>query len=97
MLSLFLSAFFLGLLFNAAPGAIFAESLRRGIKGGLFTSIRSADWFTSRRFHVGSPWPARCSGTLHAAQHRVTLGTRWRRVAALACMAKFSRCPFACA
>lgn len=35
MVSLFISAFFLGLLFNAAPGAIFAESLRRGIKGGF--------------------------------------------------------------
>ncbi|MBW4975416.1 LysE family translocator [Roseovarius mucosus] len=35
MVSLFASAFLLGLLFNAAPGAIFAESLRRGIKGGF--------------------------------------------------------------
>jgi len=35
MVSLFFSAFLLGLLFNAAPGAIFAESLRRGIKGGF--------------------------------------------------------------
>jgi len=35
MVGLFVSAFFLGLLFNAAPGAIFAESLRRGIKGGF--------------------------------------------------------------
>jgi chemosensory pili system protein ChpE len=35
MLSLFLSAFLLGLLFNATPGAIFAESLRRGIRGGF--------------------------------------------------------------
>lgn len=35
MLELFLSAFLLGLLFNAAPGAIFAESLRRGMRGGF--------------------------------------------------------------
>jgi threonine/homoserine/homoserine lactone efflux protein len=35
MYALFISAFLLGLLFNAAPGAIFAESLRRGIKGGF--------------------------------------------------------------
>ena len=35
MTGLFVSAFLLGLLFNAAPGAIFAESLRRGIKGGF--------------------------------------------------------------
>lgn len=35
MVGLFVSAFLLGLLFNAAPGAIFSESLRRGIKGGF--------------------------------------------------------------
>jgi threonine/homoserine/homoserine lactone efflux protein len=35
MIELFLSAFALGLLFNAAPGAIFAESLRRGIRSGF--------------------------------------------------------------
>jgi threonine/homoserine/homoserine lactone efflux protein len=33
--ALFASAFLLGLLFNAAPGAVFAESLRRGIRGGF--------------------------------------------------------------
>lgn len=32
---LFLYAFMLGLVFNAAPGAILAESLRRGLKGGF--------------------------------------------------------------
>ena len=35
MLELFLSAAALGFLFNATPGAIFAESLRRGIRGGF--------------------------------------------------------------
>ena len=35
MISLFISAFMLGLLFNAAPGAIFAASLKRGIEGGF--------------------------------------------------------------
>lgn len=35
MPDLFASAFLLGLLFNAAPGAIFAESLRRGLIGGF--------------------------------------------------------------
>lgn len=35
MFELFISAFFLGVLFNAAPGAILAESLRRGLKGGF--------------------------------------------------------------
>jgi chemosensory pili system protein ChpE len=32
---LFFSAFALGALFNATPGAIFAESLRRGMRGGF--------------------------------------------------------------
>jgi threonine/homoserine/homoserine lactone efflux protein len=32
---LFASAFALGLLFNAMPGAVFAESLRRGLRGGF--------------------------------------------------------------
>lgn len=35
MIELFASAFFLGLLFNATPGAIFTESLRRGLRGGF--------------------------------------------------------------
>lgn len=35
MFELFLSAFLLGLLFNAMPGAILAESLRRGLRGGF--------------------------------------------------------------
>lgn len=35
MTELFVSAFGLGLLFNAMPGAIFAESLRRGLRGGF--------------------------------------------------------------
>ncbi|WP_082537086.1 MULTISPECIES: LysE family translocator [unclassified Aureimonas] len=35
MTELFASAFILGLLFNAIPGAIFSESLRRGLRGGF--------------------------------------------------------------
>jgi threonine/homoserine/homoserine lactone efflux protein len=35
MLELFASAFVLGVLFNATPGFIFAESLRRGLRGGF--------------------------------------------------------------
>jgi len=31
---LFVSAFLLGLVFNAAPGAVFAETVRRGLRGG---------------------------------------------------------------
>ena len=39
MLSLFGYAFILGLLFNAAPGAIFAASLKRGIQGGFMPAF----------------------------------------------------------
>ena len=35
MSSLFISAFFLGLVFNAAPGAVFAETVRHGAQGGF--------------------------------------------------------------
>lgn len=34
MTTLFISAFFLGLIFNAAPGAVFAETIRQGVRGG---------------------------------------------------------------
>lgn len=34
MFMLFLSAFLLGLIFNAAPGAVFAETVRQGARGG---------------------------------------------------------------
>ena len=34
MLSLFATAFLLGLVFNAAPGAVFAETVRQGLRGG---------------------------------------------------------------
>lgn len=35
MLSLFISAFLLGLIFNAAPGAVFAETVRQGARHGF--------------------------------------------------------------
>src|SRR5687768_16030239 len=35
MLTLIAAAFGLGLIFNAAPGAVFAETVRRGIRGGF--------------------------------------------------------------
>lgn len=35
MFSLFASAFLLGLVFNAAPGAVFAETVRQGVRGGF--------------------------------------------------------------
>lgn len=34
MFTLFASAFVLGLVFNAAPGAVFAETVRQGVRGG---------------------------------------------------------------
>ena len=39
MIELFLSALALGILFNAAPGAIFALSLKRGIQGGFWPAF----------------------------------------------------------
>ncbi len=39
MLTLFAYAFALGLLFNATPGAIFAETLRRGLQGGFAAAL----------------------------------------------------------
>lgn len=35
MLTVFVSAFLLGLIFNAAPGAVFAETVRQGVRGGF--------------------------------------------------------------
>jgi chemosensory pili system protein ChpE/L-lysine exporter family protein LysE/ArgO len=34
VLALFLTALLLGFVFNAAPGAVFAETIRRGLRGG---------------------------------------------------------------
>lgn len=39
MLSLFITAFLLGLIFNAAPGAIFAETVREGVRGGYKSAL----------------------------------------------------------
>jgi chemosensory pili system protein ChpE len=35
MVEVFMLAFWIGLAFNAAPGAVFSESLRRGMRGGF--------------------------------------------------------------
>lgn len=35
MSTLFVAAFFLGLIFNAAPGAVFSETVRQGVRGGF--------------------------------------------------------------
>lgn len=39
MLALFVSAILLGLLFNAAPGAVFAETVRQGVRGGFRSAL----------------------------------------------------------
>ncbi len=39
MTELFLSAFALGVIFNAAPGAILTESMRRGLRGGFAPAL----------------------------------------------------------
>lgn len=39
MITLFISAFVLGVIFNAAPGSVFAESLRRGLQGGYHSAL----------------------------------------------------------
>jgi chemosensory pili system protein ChpE len=38
-MTIFLSAIFLGLIFNAAPGPVFAETLRRGLQGGYKSAL----------------------------------------------------------
>jgi len=35
MLTLFITAFALGMVFNASPGAVFAETVRQGVRGGF--------------------------------------------------------------
>ena len=35
----FIQAFILGLLFNAAPGVVFTETIKRGINGGFFPAL----------------------------------------------------------
>lgn len=39
MITIFITAFVLGAIFNIAPGAIFAESLRRGARGGYWPAL----------------------------------------------------------
>tara|TARA_B100001996_G_C18622837_1_gene578453 strand:+ start:781 stop:1392 length:612 start_codon:yes stop_codon:yes gene_type:complete len=35
----FIQAFILGLLFNAAPGVVFTETIKRGVTGGFFPAL----------------------------------------------------------
>lgn len=39
MVALFIAAFLLGLVFNAAPGAVFAETVRQGVRGGFRSAL----------------------------------------------------------
>ncbi len=39
MSTLFITAFLLGLVFNAAPGAVFAETVRQGLSGGYRAAL----------------------------------------------------------
>lgn len=39
MVTLFLSALSLGFIFNAAPGAVFAETLKQGLRGGFKSAL----------------------------------------------------------
>ena len=36
----FIEAFLLGLIFNAAPGVVFAETVKRGINGGVWPALQ---------------------------------------------------------
>ena len=39
MLNLFFAAFLLGLIYNAMPGAVFAETVRQGVRGGFAPAL----------------------------------------------------------
>ncbi len=61
---LFISAFLLGLIFNAAPGAVFAETVRRGVRGGyrpalavqIGSLVGDATWAVLGLLGVGLLW-----------------------------------------
>lgn len=61
MLTLFISAFLLGLIFNAAPGAVFAETVRQGVRGGFKPAfavqvgslVGDASWAVLGLFGIG--------------------------------------------
>lgn len=39
MLNLFIASFLLGLIYNAMPGAVFAETVRQGVRGGFAPAL----------------------------------------------------------
>ena len=73
MIQILSIAFLLGLIFNAAPGAVFAETIRRSMTGGfreaLHTATGIADWRRAMG-HIGAAW-SRCAAAkpIAAAPH----------------------------
>jgi len=80
MTTLFISAFLLGLIFNAAPGAVFAETVRRGVRGGyrpalavqLGSLVGDATWAILGLVGIGLllqldwlRWPIGVAGTVY--------------------------------
>ena len=80
MTTLFISAFLLGLIFNTAPGAVFAETVRQGVRGGyrpalgvqLGSLVGDALWAVLGLVGIGLllqldwlRWPIGVAGTLY--------------------------------
>lgn len=80
MTTLFISAFLLGLIFNAAPGAVFAETIRQGVRGGyrpalavqIGSLVGDALWAVLGLVGIGLllqlewlRWPIGVAGTLY--------------------------------
>src|SRR5882762_5561710 len=56
MVTLFITAFVLGLVFNATPGPVFAETVRQGV-GGFRSALAGAVRLARRRRTLGSGRP----------------------------------------
>lgn len=82
MISLLLTAFLLGLVFNAAPGAVFAETVRQGLRGGwrpalsvqLGSLVGDATWAVLGLLGIGLAlqwdalrWPVGLAGAAYLA------------------------------
>lgn len=80
MLMLFASAFVMGLVFNAAPGAVFTETVRQGVRGGyrpalavqLGSLVGDASWAVMGLAGIGLAmqvdalrWPIGLAGTAY--------------------------------
>jgi chemosensory pili system protein ChpE len=82
MIPLFVTAFLLGLVFNAAPGAVFAETVRQGLRGGyrpalavqLGSLVGDATWAVLGLLGIGLAlqwealrWPVGLAGAAYLA------------------------------